>query len=273
MGRKFFVKDASEPCGGLVFVHGQGDHVRRHAATFDALAETGISVVAPELPGHGEAEGRRGHIPGLAMTDGLIGDALLRLRESLPGLPCGIAGHSMGGLLVTDYFGRGNGAEFEWVWLSSPLVEAGHGKPAWLQAAGRFLAKIVPAFTIATGVRPGDDIEGGDDPDRVAAERASGTHSRISVGWGAELLNASRRVAAHSSELFGQRPVLVTHGEDDHVCPLSYSQALFEQLPTSDKEIVIVPGARHEPWRDPELIAGVCEWMGARARARSGATA
>lgn len=257
--------DAEEPRAGAVFVHGQGDHVRRHAATFSALAARGISVAAPELPGHGEAGGRRGHIPGTQVVDALIDEAGERLLERCPRVALGIAGHSMGGLLVADRFARGRGGDFRWVWLSSPLVEVRHGKPRWLIGLGRWLSRVWPSLTIPTGVRPGDNLEGGSDPEQIARERASGTHDRVSVGWGMELLRASGRVSAAAPELFGQLPVLVTQGDADRVCPPRYSRELFEKLPSGDKRFIEIAGGRHEPWHAREVVEQVADWIATRA--------
>ena len=259
------VRAADDAVGGMVLIHGQGDHSMRHLRTVEALASRGVTIVAPDLPGHGASPGRRGHIPGVHAIDEAIASAVRRLRELVPGKPIGIAGHSMGGLMVMDHFARGKGGDFRWAWLSSTLVEASHGKPVWLQRLGRAVAKFWPSFTISTGVRPKDLVEGGADPDLVARERASGTHNRISVGWGMELLRSSRRVDRAADHLFGDRPVLLTHGDDDSVCPIGYARALFERLPSPDKEFVVIPGGKHEPWHGAELIGKICDWTATRA--------
>ena len=70
--------------------------------------------------------------------------------------------------------------------------------------------------------------------------------------------------ASGAPQLFGERPVLVTHGDMDRVCPHRYSRQLFDKLPSPDKRFVEIPGGRHEPRHDQEVADGVAGWMASR---------
>jgi len=84
-GEGILTRHADQPIGGLVLIHGQGDHSRRHLVAIESLAAVGVTVVAPDLPGHGRAEGTRGHIGGIEDADQIIRGAEARIRELVGG--------------------------------------------------------------------------------------------------------------------------------------------------------------------------------------------
>jgi len=257
-----------EPSGsvsaGMVMLHGLGGHAARHDRVLSCFSESGIAVVAPDLPGHGKSPGKRGHIPRIELVDTILRGAFDRVKEIAPDGPWGIGGHSMGALLVLDHCARGACEKYAWAWLSSALLEPAHGKPGWLYGLCRGIDKLWPSLTISSGVRRDACY----DPAAVGItadqERASGTHRRISIRLGMELLRAARRVERGAGKLFADIPVLMTHGEADTICPMQYARALFDVLPARDKEFLTITDARHEPWHDPELVATVCRWMRGR---------
>jgi alpha-beta hydrolase superfamily lysophospholipase len=247
--------------GGLVMVHGLGDHVGRYDEVFGEFARRGITTVAGDFPGHGQSGGPRGHIENREEIYSVIDGSLGRLRQLVPDRPLGIGAHSMGALLVMDYFASGRGADFDFVWLSSALVEPGHGQPAWKHFFGRLLAKLWPRLLISNGVRPADCYEmeaAGIEPGQGGS---AGAHDSVSLGLAVELLKARDRVANNAGQLFGNSALLMTHGTADKVCPIAYAVGLFEQCSSTDKTFVEVPGALHEPWHDPQLVSQVADWM------------
>ena len=167
---------------------------------------------------------------------------------------------------MLDHFARGRGGKFALVWLSSTLVEPTHGRGRLTVAACQILSKVAPELTIRSGVRLSACYDAGDVGISRDEERASGTHNRISLRLAVELLAAGGRVAG-AGDLFGSRPVLMTHGERDEVCPPSYARALFDRLPTKDKRFVTVAGGLHEPWHLPDTAETVRSWMVERLRA------
>ena len=260
--RLLVLPDPGSPVrAGLVLVHGLGDHAERHLSMMREVARRGIACVATDLPGHGASGNPRGHIDSAAEIHGIIETAARRATELAPGCPLGIAGHSMGGLLVLDYFASGGGAPFSFVWLSSSLVKPRYRQARWRIAAARLASRVWPKLTTGSGVRLNECY----DPDELgisrADERASGTHNRISVRWGVELLAAGERVAAAAGTLFADKALLMTHGTEDHVCPNEFARSLFDKVAASDKTFVDVPGARHEPWRAAEVVVRVADWI------------
>ena len=55
------------------------------------------------------------------------------------------------------------------------------------------------------------------------------------------------------------KPVLIIHGEYDHIIPFSDGQALYEACPSEDKTLLKIPGANH----NDIFFRGLSEYMGA----------
>ena len=251
----------------LMFYHGQGDYAERYLDILTPFTQRGIRCVITELPGHGYSPGRRGHCGDVELLDRIVDDALLTLN----GLPYGVAGHSMGGLLAARHLvlaGQGVLPEPAFAWLSSPLIRPSYGRSSIFVKMIRWFAPLIPALTISTGVTPAMC--------RIESEsdEASNTeptppkhqlwHSRISLGWGAALLDIEKQVHDHLSEIPAGIPLLYTQGAEDPICPSRLAREFFTRLPNTDKQYVEMEGLLHEPFRgegSEKLFAALDAWL------------
>ena len=89
--------DVPDPRGGVLLVHGFGDHTGRYHDVAWVLGARGYSVLAYDQRGHGSSEGPRGHADRfdlyLADLDGAWAETARRLSG-----PCFLYAHSFGGL-------------------------------------------------------------------------------------------------------------------------------------------------------------------------------
>jgi alpha-beta hydrolase superfamily lysophospholipase len=94
-------KPTNEARAAMLLVHGIGEHSGRYEHVGQAFAEAGIDVLAFDQRGFGETGGRRAYI---ASFSHFLDDikVLLDERRSLD-VPVVLMGHSLGGLIATDY--------------------------------------------------------------------------------------------------------------------------------------------------------------------------
>jgi len=143
-------RGVSERAVGL-FYHGQGDYAERYQDILTPFTDAGIRCVLTDLPGHGYSPGRRGHAGNKTLLDAIITHSL----SELDGLPYGVMGHSMGGLLAARHLvlsGRGELPRVQFAWLNAPLVRPGYGRSRSFLNWVRFLARVFPQLTISTGI-------------------------------------------------------------------------------------------------------------------------
>ena len=101
----------------ILLVHGLAEHLGRYEFIGNFLAERDWRVTLVELRGHGESDGRRGHV-----------DMWIRYVEDIQaamgtvGRPMAIVGHSMGGLATLHTMMHSLTPKVKCVALSNPLL-------------------------------------------------------------------------------------------------------------------------------------------------------
>ena len=206
------------PRATAVLLHGQGDFVSRYAEVTAIFQEHGIAVVGCDLPGHGSSPGRRGHIPGFSFIDQVVKQDRSRCHELAPGAPIGLLGHSCGGLMALRELLR-NPGDWNYSWISSPLVHPEGTRPAWEAWFFLFVARLFPFLSIDIGVGPKECINDGPDQEARLGEMTDENrfHRRITLSWTRAVCDAAREVRANFRSL-PPIPILFTQGEDDPVC-------------------------------------------------------
>jgi len=235
--------------GTVLLMHGLGDHIRRHDWAAGLLTGAGYRVIGFDWPGNGESDGIRGDMPTVPEAGHLIEEVLEASGSKL----VGIFAHSTGAFLLLHWLGgRPSLSEpMKWIWLSSPLLFPAHNQSALKITFARLLARHFPRLTLSTGVKPRDCFHTGFDPLAAEALRREGIHHRISLRFGASLLEFVPLFDAALSEIRSDLSILITQGSEDGVCPPSYAERIFGRLPVKRKVLLLVSGARHEPFREP----------------------
>ncbi|MDC0322568.1 lysophospholipase [Verrucomicrobiales bacterium] len=262
--RRVVRPEKTETRGVFLMLHGLGDHQGCHIEAAELFAEHGFASVGFDWPGNGASEGIRGDIPGVHVAADLIDEHLELIAELFPGKPVGGYAHSTGGFFILRHIALREKNAFNWLWLSSPLLEPRHGKSQILQDSAAHLASLLPKFTISSGVTlkkvrhidPSNPTPG--------THRIEGRHNRVSLRLGADLMLHADDINAVGPLLEDPTILLITQGTADEICPPHYSRELFEAVATSAKEYVLLHGLRHELFREPandEFMEIVTDWV------------
>lgn len=169
--------EVPDPQAALVVVHGCGEHAGRYAAVGEAMGVADVSTFALDLRGHGESDGRRGHVSRFAI---FLQD-LCRFRREVRGLvgpacPLFLLGHSMGGLIALRYLEEYD-TPFRGAIISSPWLGTALHVPRWKVALAPLLNRALPAAPFAAGIRAEDLCR---DPEIVNAYRDDAlVHDRV----------------------------------------------------------------------------------------------
>ncbi|MDG2015044.1 MAG: alpha/beta fold hydrolase, partial [Pirellulaceae bacterium] len=121
---------ATKPRATLLLIHGMGDHSGRFGHVAQYLNTQRISVLAPDLRGHGRSDGQRGHIHNFETLLSDLDIALAQTRRLAPGKPCFIYGHSLGGTLAILHTLERQ-TELAGLIASSPALRIAMQAPAW----------------------------------------------------------------------------------------------------------------------------------------------
>jgi alpha-beta hydrolase superfamily lysophospholipase len=257
-GRRLYVRrwsrtDKARPGRfAVVLVHGYAEHSGRYDHVGAGFAEGGAATWAMDLRGHGRSDGPRADIERLewvlADLDQLVG----RAGEGVV-----MFGHSMGGALAAAYAATRPGVLGGLV-LSAPAVHLASA-PGWQVWPVRALARVAPGAGVARVAPEGLSR----DPQIVQSfvEDPLVWHGRAPARTVIEMYRAGRLALGAAGGL--TVPLLVLHGEADPIVPVSSSRAFFSAAASPDKDLVVLPGMRHEPHQElgrEAVLALVVAW-------------
>jgi lysophospholipase len=222
--------------GTVFLLHGFYDHVGYHARTIGALVESGLAVVAFDLPGHGLSDGPRAEIEAIADYGRALRAVAAAVHGEVPE-PWHFVGYSMGCTAIIDPLLRDGPDAFPFsrIVLVAPLVRS-----AWW-GVSRIGVSVVGAFA--------DDVPrifppSTPDPavGRFRRYRDPLQHDRFSLAW-FEALEAWQGEIRDAAPV--DRPLLVLQGSDDDTVDADWNlEFIAEKFPRA--ELLVIPGAEHE---------------------------
>ena len=248
-GRKLRYRtwESPSPRAALIVIHGLAEHSGRYEALGRDLCESGISVYALDLRGHGRSDGQRGH----ARSFGVLLQDVDRFRREVLGLvdagtPLFVLGHSMGGLIALRYMEEYSDA-FAGAIIVSPWLATAVQVPRWKITLANPLAKLAPALPFRAGVNPEHLSR---DPRVVRAyEEDPLVHDRITPRLFTELSTAMALAFVRSDRI--RRPLLFLLAGADRIVNTERTLAFARALTRPDVETRVYAGHFHEVLNEP----------------------
>ncbi len=259
----------------LLLIHGLGGTRRTWRYVIDSLAAT-HTVIAPDLPGHGESDPPAG--------DYSLGAHAAALRDLLVALghpQATVVGHSLGGgiglqfayqfperterlLLISS---GGLGAELTPM-LRAATLPGARAVIAGLSRLPQPLTRLLlRTLSLVPGVIARQDVP----PLTEGIRGLAGAQQRFAfvrtahavIDWKGQTVSASRQL-----RLLADLPVLVAWGADDRTIPPYHHQTIIGQLP--DSSAIEIFGAGHYPHETaPErLLPALHAFLGSTAAFR-----
>ena len=250
---------ATDPTGVVILCHGYAEHARRYDHVAERFGEAGLLTYALDLRGHGRSGGKRVHLKDISeYTDDfhhLVGIA----TAANPDLKRVVLGHSMGGGVVFTY-GVEHPDDYAAMVLSGPAVYAQDGVSPIKVAVAGLLGSLVPGLPVEN--LPADAVSR--DPEVVAAYEADPLvhHGKLPAGIGQALIGIGRSMPRRAAAITA--PLLIVHGGQDKLIPVSGSRRLVECVGSSDVNLKVYPALFHEVFNEPEqavVLDDVVSWI------------
>ncbi len=251
----------------LVIAHGLGEHSGRYGNVVERLHPRGISIWAPDHRGHGQSDGKRGHILNFMQY---LTDLKAMVELARAGMPdncnCFLLGHSMGGLIAI-YHAQRFSELVDGVVASSPALGMAVKVPAVKKILGSFLSYLWPSLTM------GNELDAGKishDQNVVSAYQNDPlVHDRVSARFFTELVAAMETVHRQIASL--EVPILMQVAGDDYLVDARTARRFFEKLNTRDKTLYVYENLYHEIYNELEeqrekALTDLEDWLAERIR-------
>ncbi|MEM1189045.1 MAG: lysophospholipase [Pseudomonadota bacterium] len=253
---------AEEPRATVLLAHGLGEHSGRYQHVAEALVARGLSVWAPDHPGHGRSPGTRCHISRFSDFFPALDALRDEIDEHAAHLPCFLIGHSMGGLIAGCYL-----LERQQRFAGAAFSGAAFEVPEMPSSTAVFINRLLAAVFPALGVLQLDASEISRDTDVVQRYRDDPlVHSgKISARLVVQLFSSMAELERRRGDI--TLPVLVMHGEADVMTPATGSERFYGGIGSQEKTLRLYPGLFHEIFNEPEreqVIGELGDWLDAR---------
>ena len=260
-GTSIFVADwRPEPAqavrGGIVLMHGLGEHSGRYLHVARFFNDLGLAVRTYDHRGHGRSGGPRGDVPN---DDILLQDAKMvfdDFAQQIAGTPF-LLGHSMGGLVAARFAVEARSPLRGLILSSPPLTIT-------LTPAQKIL------FRILSAVAPGFALPNGLERRYLSHDQtvvdAYGKDPLVHAKISARLLNCMLKSIeiAQSKAPSLKLPTLMVIAGDDHIVDASGSQAFYSKLAAGVGTIHVYPQLYHEIFNELDakpVFEDVRSWM------------
>ncbi len=239
-------------------VHGLGEHSGRYERFARGMAGHGIATYAVDLRGHGESEGRRGHVDSWSQWIEDAG-AFINNVESEAGGEVVPLGHSFGGAVMLSTVRSGKLMRARRFVLSSPALKLKTKVPGWKSSLGKVMATLAPRLAVANEV---DAATVSRIPDVVEAYRSDPlVHNKISFRLYDEWRRAARESLERARDI--RIPFLILAGSADLLIDPEGSKELHRRAPETS-QLRLLQGRYHEPFNDvgsEEVFALIADWL------------
>jgi len=249
--------------GVVVIIHGVRDHASRYDALAQALGKQGLAVYAQDHRGHGNSGGDRQRFDSIGQLVDDVDVAVSEAKRRHPGVPVFLYGHSMGGLVATQY-ALAHGESLRGVVLSGAALKLQPNVTGGEKAAAHFFGGLIPGLP----AQHLDDTEFVREP-AAKAELAADPlidHGNLPARSAAAALDAIDDTQRRMEQV--KVPLLILHGTADKATNVDGSRDLYARAGSTDKTLKLYDGVFHDLMHEPErdrIIQDVTAWITARA--------
>lgn len=243
----------------IALVHGLGEHSSRYEHVANMLTDSGYSLTAFDLRGHGKSEGTRGHSPSYSALMDDIAKNIALAQEHFPGLPVFLYGHSLGGNLSL-YYSITKKPLIKGVIVTSPGLGTAAPVPPVKLALGNLLYNILPSTQMDNGLdRSG--LSRDPEVERIYSSDPL-VHPKISARLALDLINNGKFLIDNAADF--PLHLLLMQGSGDYIVNPRLTKAFASAAPLAKITFKEWEGFYHELHNEPEkqqVIQFMTNWM------------
>lgn len=256
--------DVTDMKAVIIIVHGLAEHLGRYNEVAEALNAEGYGTYRQDNKGHGLtgiANDNSGYVEDFSEYYEDLNLIVSKAKAENPGLPIYMLGHSMGGLLTAmygvTYTDTLDGQILSGAATGPYYLAFGLDDEAFYNAVGGPNAAVANTLTSTVCRYPAIQNYYYVDPLRLTSYTAKLRWETFAGGT----KYLTDQVAAGQYNY----PVLIIHGGDDRIVSNVYSTSLFNNVNSTDKELIIYNGLFHESLNERNeksiVIDDIINWL------------
>jgi alpha-beta hydrolase superfamily lysophospholipase len=249
------------PRAVIALVHGYADHSGRYKATLRHFAGLGYAMHAFDYRGHGQSDGRRGHVDHFSDYLGDYQAFLDRVRAESKDQKLFILAHSHGSLMSIRYaLDHPELPDFGGAVLSGPYLKLAFAPPRAKVIAGQIIGTIIPWLPVKNELS--SEMLTHDVEVQKATDRDPLYNRTTTPRWFNESNRTQLEVLARAAEF--KWPSLFLHGREDPIASPEATKDFYERAGSTDKQLIVYEGLRHEVLNETEherVWRDVAEWI------------
>ncbi|MCZ6596932.1 MAG: alpha/beta fold hydrolase [Planctomycetota bacterium] len=245
-----------EPRGCVTVLHDAGDHGGRYEELAHVLAAAGWAIALPDLRGHGQSEGERGHSWGRNEVVRDIDAILDHLAYRMPEEPQVLIGQGLGALYVLAYC-LDRPERVAAAVVAAPLLTPRFGLPQKKKGLAGMFKKVGPTSPGSIGWRA--EALTTDPAQQSAWSGDALVHDVITLRAGQEAAAMAADVVRRAGAI--TTPVLILQGTADPLADPAAAQALGNGA----LEVRLFDGLHHDLFHErgaEEVMQAVRDWIG-----------
>lgn len=251
--------ELENPKGAVVILHGYCEHSARYNHVVEAFTQAGFNCYLLDHRGHGKSDGPRAAVLSFEEYLDDMDIYLDIVRKQFTSGPMFLLGHSMGGLIATNYV-LSRKPDFDGVILSSPYLGLKVDLPMWKDKLSQIIAKFLPAVSLKSDLDPHLLTH----DDAIVQEYISdpAVPKIANARWFVESTAAQNYCLAHATEW--KWNALFMHGGDDRIADPQATRNFHVKADKDETELVMLEGLYHEIFNEVDrkrIIDMTVEWL------------
>jgi len=227
----------------LLWIHGFAEHRKRYAHFANWLGEHHVAFAAIDVRGHGESNGKRGHVNDFSEYFLDCSAFLHWAQEQFKKTPTSFGSHSHGGLIMSRYLQENpSPVKIKCLVFSAPFLGLPPDFPGWKRKLGEMITGVLPRLAVPTGIEP--KFLTHDEKIVLMNTNDPLIFKSATARWFTEATLAHARSLSKAPSI--KLPAIVLQGMADRIVSVDASRRFYEDLGSEKKLWVSYRGLYHE---------------------------
>ncbi len=227
-------------------IHGLGEYSIRYDDFAKYFCKRGYGVYSIDLRGHGNSEGKRGHINNFKKLLNDSEEMFINIRKENLDIPIVMFGHSLGGCIALNYLCENQSNEISLAIISSPWLKTVIEPPKFILYLQKILVGFLPSLTLNNRLNPYDLSKNIEIVKKYIEDPL--VHNKISLKMFSEVNNAINQIEKDCKKI--NIPILLIHGKKDKIISFEGTENISKKI--NDSKLILYESIYHEPHNDLE---------------------